>query len=270
MRSVQHRTDLVFRYAVVVVGLLLVMPAIIRAERLPIKVYTTADGLAQNAVNRIVRDSRGFLWFCTEDGLSRYDGYTFTNYGIEQGLPNRRVTDLLETRQGQYWVATGGGLCRFNPAQGTGDRGRETGPQRLVPGLRSSTQPSMFTVFYPGEDERTRFVTKLLEDRAGTIWCGTQRGLFRLEQTGDHTKLTPVDIGMPLQLPEGGGINALCEDRYGTLWIGAASGLYRRWPDGRTTRYSKRDGLPGEGVFTSLLEDRQGHLWAGTPFYGLD
>jgi ligand-binding sensor domain-containing protein len=51
----------------------------------------------------------------TEDGLSRYDGYTFTNYGTEQGLPNRRVRDLLETRQGDYWVATGGGLCRFNP-----------------------------------------------------------------------------------------------------------------------------------------------------------
>ncbi|MBI3950056.1 MAG: hypothetical protein HY314_06340 [Acidobacteria bacterium] len=58
----------------------------LQAERLPIKVYTTADGLAQNFVNRIVRDSRGFLWFCTEDGLSRYDGYTFTNYGPEQGL----------------------------------------------------------------------------------------------------------------------------------------------------------------------------------------
>ena len=49
------------------------------AERLPVKIYTTADGLAQNVVNRIVRDSRGFLWFCTQDGLSRYDGYTFTN-----------------------------------------------------------------------------------------------------------------------------------------------------------------------------------------------
>ncbi len=41
-----------------------------RAERLPIKTYTTADGLAHNAVNRIVRDSRGFLWFCTFEGLS--------------------------------------------------------------------------------------------------------------------------------------------------------------------------------------------------------
>src|SRR5438132_6234275 len=103
-----------FRVACLCICLLTVL-SLVQAQQLPIKTYTTADGLAQNAVNRIVRDSRGFLWFCTEEGLSRYDGYTFTNYGVEQGLPNRRVKDLLETREGEYWVATGGGLCRFNP-----------------------------------------------------------------------------------------------------------------------------------------------------------
>src|SRR5213592_1648688 len=86
-----------------------------RAERLPIKNYTTADGLAHNIVNRIVRDPRGFLWFCTSDGLSRFDGYTFVNYGMAEGLPHSMVTDLLITREGQYWLSTWGGLVRFNP-----------------------------------------------------------------------------------------------------------------------------------------------------------
>jgi ligand-binding sensor domain-containing protein len=49
---------------------LFVVSVVAQAERLPIKIYTTADGLAQNSVNRIVRDSRGFLWLCTEDGCS--------------------------------------------------------------------------------------------------------------------------------------------------------------------------------------------------------
>src|SRR4030095_10938095 len=84
-------------------------------ERLPIKAYTTADGLAYNNINRIVRDSRGFMWFCTADGLSRFDGYAFTNYGTDQGLPHLEVLDLLETREGEYWVATKGDLVRFNP-----------------------------------------------------------------------------------------------------------------------------------------------------------
>src|SRR5262249_30494570 len=86
--------------------ILLAMSTFARAERLPIKTYTPIDGLAHNFINKIVRDSRGFLWFCTGDGLSRFDGYTFTNYGTDQGLPHREVADLLETRSGEYWVAT--------------------------------------------------------------------------------------------------------------------------------------------------------------------
>src|SRR5512143_4308285 len=66
-----------------------------QAERLPIKTYTTADGLAQNAVNQIVRDSRGFLWFCTNEGLSRFDGYTFTKI--------RQMTDSLTRWSDPSW-----------------------------------------------------------------------------------------------------------------------------------------------------------------------
>src|SRR5436190_8179439 len=58
-----------------------------RAERLPIKTYTAADGLPRDHINRIVQDSKGFLWSCTTEGLSRFDGYGFVNYGTDQGLP---------------------------------------------------------------------------------------------------------------------------------------------------------------------------------------
>ena len=85
----------------------------IRAEHLPIKTYTIADGLAHDLINRIKRDSHGYLWFCTHEGLSRFDGYTFTNYAKEQGLLGRDVNDLLETRDGVYWVATDAGVFRF-------------------------------------------------------------------------------------------------------------------------------------------------------------
>jgi ligand-binding sensor domain-containing protein len=102
--------------------LLCCWPSLTSAERLPIKNYTTADGLAHNIVNRIRRDSRGFLWLCTQEGLSRFDGYSFTNYGTGQGLPHPNVSDILETRAGDYWVATNGGLVRFNPKGTPADR----------------------------------------------------------------------------------------------------------------------------------------------------
>ena len=85
------------------------------AEKLPLKLYTTADGLAHNSVNRIVRDSRGHLWFCTSEGISRFDGYEFHNYGRSDGLPHRIVNDVLETRSGELWIATAGGLCQYLP-----------------------------------------------------------------------------------------------------------------------------------------------------------
>ncbi len=96
-------------------SLLLAAPAVAISERLPIKTYTTADGLARDHVGRIVRDSHGFLWFCTSDGLSRFDGYNFTSYRVEDGLPFPAVNDMLETGNGIYWLATnGGGVVRFD------------------------------------------------------------------------------------------------------------------------------------------------------------
>ncbi|MGH9162416.1 MAG: two-component regulator propeller domain-containing protein, partial [Vicinamibacteraceae bacterium] len=87
------------------------LPAVtqpVQAERLPIRVYTSTDGLTHDSVRRIVHDSRGFLWFCTQRGLSRFDGIAFRNYDHEDGLPIHAVNDLLEDRSGRYWVATNG------------------------------------------------------------------------------------------------------------------------------------------------------------------
>jgi ligand-binding sensor domain-containing protein/signal transduction histidine kinase len=208
-------------------------------------VYTTADGLARDQINRIVRDSHGFLWFATEEGLSRFDGYKFTNYTTDQGLPHRTVNDLLETRDGTYWIATDGGLCRFNP-----------------------TASPMFVVYYPGEDRTARSVTTLVEDHAGTIWCGTRGGVYRMEEKDGQVTFQSVDIGMPTESGDDTLVQAMLEDRHGALWIGTGTALYRRTPDGCAERYTKQQGLPDNFV-QALLEDSDGRLWAGTRFGGL-
>jgi ligand-binding sensor domain-containing protein len=199
---------------------LLAISSLTRAERLPIKIYTTVDGLAHNNINKIVRDSRGFLWFCTGDGLSRFDGYTFTTYGTDQGLPHREVTDFLETRSGEYWVATYAGLVRFNP---------KAPPERRVvyANENGSRAGPMFTVIAPDEGDRyARAITVLLEDHNGVIWCGSFEGFYRLERGQGRFALRPVRMEMPAG--EGQNINDLLEDKRGSLWIAAPSGLYRR------------------------------------------
>src|SRR5262245_17594515 len=222
---------------------LLLVAAAADAERLPLKTYTTADGLAHNEIHRIVRDSRGFLWFCTRDGLSRFDGYAFTNFGIEQGLPSANVSDLLETRSGEYWVATTRGLVRFDPAGAP-----------------------MFTVVPPdNEDPRARAVTRLLEARDGTIWCGTERGLQRLERGSARTFLRTVDIGAPAEWPEQRYIYDLIEVRDGSFWLAVSSGVYHRLADGTTRRYVLSPTMQGT---QAVFEDREGGLWAATPLAG--
>ncbi|MBO0861151.1 MAG: hypothetical protein J2P21_22230, partial [Chloracidobacterium sp.] len=232
------------------------------AERLPIKTYTTVDGLAHNKINKIVRDSRGFLWFCTGDGLSRFDGYTFKNYGVDQGLPHREVNDFLETRSGEYWVATDAGLVRFNP---------KAPPERRVIYINGANENDsrawpMFTVIVPEEKERSaRAITVLLEGRDGDIWCGAYRGLYRLERAKGRFALRHINIEMPES--EGQIIDDLLVDRGGSVWIAAPSGLYRHRPDGSAAHYTKRDGLPDDFLH-DLFEDHEGRLWAGTRYGG--
>ena len=90
------------------------------AEQLPLQAYGIQDGLASDSVTHILRDSRGYLWFATTDGVSRFDGERFRSYSTEDGLPHARVEQVLEARDGTIWLATRGGLARFIPGRPAG------------------------------------------------------------------------------------------------------------------------------------------------------
>ena len=128
------------------------------AERLPLRNYRTADGLPHDRVKSIVRDSRGFLWFCTVEGLARFDGYRFTRYTVDDGLPNQSVNDIIEESPGIYWIApNGGGLSRF-------DAGR-----------------ARFTTIPLSEGFLQNRVNAVQLDREGRVWAGTDDGLFWID-----------------------------------------------------------------------------------------
>jgi ligand-binding sensor domain-containing protein/signal transduction histidine kinase len=207
------------------------------AAQLPVRTYTTADGLARNVVPCIVQDPRGFLWFCTSEGLSRFDGYSFTSYGTEHGLPNSAVTSLVISRRGLYWVGTPLGLFRFDP---------------------NSSPPQKYEAVRLGASRFAGEINSILEDRSGSLWVGTEGGLYRLE--GGKVRWEPVDIGLPMRSDGWGAVYALLEDQRGVLWIGGAGGLYRRAPDGRTTVYPN-PWWPRTTV-VAIYEDHEGRIWA--------
>ncbi len=71
--------------------------------------FTADDGLPSSEVYEVIQDSKGFLWFGTDNGISRYNGYRFENFGALQGLSNPVVFHLQEDRNGKIWMQTLGG-----------------------------------------------------------------------------------------------------------------------------------------------------------------
>ncbi|MGD8306995.1 MAG: two-component regulator propeller domain-containing protein, partial [Ignavibacteria bacterium] len=73
------------------------------------KTLTTENELAQGQVNVMLQDSRGYLWFGTFDGVSRWDGVNFINIGTHNGLPASQILDIEEGRDSTVYIAAYGG-----------------------------------------------------------------------------------------------------------------------------------------------------------------
>jgi len=86
--------------------ILLVAGAIFAKGQVPLlRHFSTKDGLCSNSIYRIKQDSQGFLWFCTDQGISQFDGHEFQNYTSRQGLPDNEVFNLKEDNAHRLWVA---------------------------------------------------------------------------------------------------------------------------------------------------------------------
>lgn len=212
------------------------------ASRLPVKTYVVADGLLRDTIYKIKQDSRGFLWFCTAEGVSRFDGYSFTNFTATDGLSGGNVNDFLETESGDYLFATDNGIARLNPK-----------------GLRGSVENPLFNIISP-DNKQAKTIQVLFRDENGQVLVGTTDGLYRLNE-----KFEFEAVSLPNGQTTGKKISvtAILKDRRGLLWIGTnGNGLFRLGADGAGQQFTTADGLPGNSV-ASLLEDRDGKLWAG-------
>jgi signal transduction histidine kinase/ligand-binding sensor domain-containing protein len=214
---------------------LAILAAGLSGARLPVHTFTAADGMPRDVAFCIVSDARGFLWLCTNEGLSWFDGYRFNNYGVEQGLAHRLVSSVLQTSGGTLLAGTDGGLSRLDPVS--------VSPFRTV----ESDGPSPAGIFH------------LIQDRDGVVWGAGFNGIFRLEHPDSpDSKLHYIDI--TAGKGNGIGVKSLAMDREGTLWIGTSQGLARRLRDGRVEWLK---GLPAVQV-NALLIDHQNRLWVGT------
>src|SRR5215472_11008892 len=152
-----HRLMVVVVVVVVAAG-----PA--AGQQLSIRRYGVSDGLAHSGVRCIHQDAKGYMWFGTQEGLSRFDGYRFTNYGTRDGLILPYINDIAEDRRGHLWVGTnGGGVARFI------DDPRDS--QSLSAG--SPENNPKFVTYVIGDSIQSNSVDRLLFDANDTLWCVT-------------------------------------------------------------------------------------------------
>lgn len=261
------------------------------------------QGLSQSVVNAILQDRRGFLWVGTDDGLNRYDGYTFKIYKPDiddpASLSDASITCLLEDASGNIWIGTKlGGLNRYDPASGAFTRylHDKDAPQGISSnfinalasdknGLWVGTDKGLdhldvasgefthytFTEQAPGASSNS--VRALLAHSNGQVWIGTSNGGLSVYDSSSgqfthykHDEHNPASLA-------GNRVLSLAEGHNGEVWAGTTNGLSRFHPDTqRFTHFHHESDNPGSlagNMVSELLLDRTGTLWVGTE-NGLD
>jgi diguanylate cyclase (GGDEF)-like protein len=219
------------------------------------------DGLSHSTVHRILQDKQGFLWFGTDAGLNRYDGFRFRVFHPESNNPNSLsgdwILDLMEDHRGYLWIATrNGGVTILDP---------ET--MRMLP-IRASDDPG-------GLPSNT--VQSLAEDPEGNVWLATEtQGVCRVPRSWQMPD-KPVfqTFRTAPHAPKGaptGDVTRLYFDKKGTLWLGSRERGLGRLISKPGDKELSFDYFPFDPahldtsapeVINTIQEDSFGQLWLG-------
>lgn len=220
---------------------------------------TLEDGLSQSTGQAILQDSHGYMWFGTQSGLNKYNGYDITVYEHVPGNPasisSSHISYLFEDSRGDLWIGTtGSGLNLY-------DRERD-----------------QFIHFRSSHSDHHRglnnnSITSIIEDADGNFWIGTVSGLNHFDRDKKEFIHFFADEYDPNSLSNSE-ISSLYLDSRGRLWIGTAGGL-NYW-DNVTGKFGhfKHDASDPNSIshnhVSVIHEDHSGNLWVGTLGAGIN
>lgn len=256
-----------------------------RYERL-----STASGLSQSSVYKIIQDKKGFLWFATGDGLNRYDGHNFKIYRNDPSDPKTlsgsEIFTVAQDDLGNLWVGTRnsglnkielstGKITRFSKGPSGQDLSNSNIPSILNIG-RGRMGVAVLGVGYLVYDIRTnqlisaesewknttvKEVVRLFKHSSGTVWMGTSTG-FLVSQLNAHSFI-PYQFGS-----SNNRVRALFETKNGDILVGTdGRGIYRFTPkiqQFKVVFYQASDPLSRQNIVTSIAKDALQNLWIGT------
>jgi signal transduction histidine kinase/ligand-binding sensor domain-containing protein/DNA-binding response OmpR family regulator len=175
------------------------------------------QGLSHNLVQCIFKDSRGFIWFGTNSGLNRYDGYSFKIFRHIPSDPtsiiDNRIRGIFEDSSGKLWISLVDTFVIFNPEN-----------EKF-----SADNP----IFHKNIEVPSARLARILQDEAGNIWFVSRNdGIFLYVVSGDsivhlfHNENDTASI-------QAGGISSVAVDRENNFWIAGFYGLLEKI-DGKT------------------------------------
>ncbi len=273
-----------------------------QASRVRFDHLTLEQGLSQSTVTCVFQDSRGYMWFGTQDGLNRFNGYqvdVFKHDAEDRSgvAAPQEYPAISEDAAGDLWIGTeGGGIARWDHHSGrftsyalaeASVDGHATSVSSLQHDPSGMLWVGTFDAglhrFDPatGTTRSYRFdaavTTSLsndhigalhLDDPTGVLWVGTDRGLNRFDDSADS--FVRYSGEQPGADDAGGDkVRSILQDRAGIVWFGTVdSGLVRLDPiTGATTRFvndpADSSSPVGNRIY-AILQDRQGQLWVGT------
>ncbi len=217
--------------------------AFIELENLSLK-----QGLSQSSVYAILKDHRGFVWFGTQDGLNRYDGYGFKIYKKDPNALNSLSDNWIKSlaKDPQFiWVGTDNGLNRYDASQ---DSFLSFIPQNGSPKSLNHKE-----------------ITALCVDNLQKIlWIGTPKGIQNLNLNNENPNNLSFER-IPLVAGEAN-VNSIYQDKQGNLWVGHQKGIEKWNPKKKQFEVfeinTKGFNLVKETLKgTAFLEDDKNNFW---------
>lgn len=260
------------------------------------------EGLSASTVTCIFKDFRGFMWFGTQDGLNRYDGYEFKKYFHQKNdsnsLGENYVRDIVEDKKGNLWICTySGGVSIYKQDKNTFSllKQKNNDVNSLVDNrtvcILYSTKDEVWigtehglSIYNPNKKQFTNYYNKrlnkqedcwiaaLCEGANGTVWASTYDGkLLHFTSSSKLPKVYSVkNIDKKIHT-----INALCCDKNGVIWIGTNQGLYYldKSEDKQIISFHKLDVFKlianNNKNITVIKNKTSDILWVGTESHGL-
>jgi len=241
--------------------------------------WTSEQGLPQNSIRPMLQTRDGFLWIGTRGGLARFDGVAFVIFkaNTPDSIPNDSITGLAQDRDGSLWISSPGGLTRYRNGHFHNYSSLDGLPDNSIWRISADPAGGVWAVtrhsdlFHFDGTSTRRYnspipalpeeVNALLEDREGTLWIATFRGLFSLRHDGRFTCFSHRD-GLA-----GDRIFALALDHEGQLWSAGDGGL-GRYASGRFISTTVV-GLPVPTLLAFDPNVKDDAIWTGSTGQGL-